>query len=98
MDDVVVQVNFVNQFELTLAITNADVSEGEIHIFRPPLGKAERIAEFYNSMTEEERSLYRQYLKCIYLGKQIGDVNLYLYRLNEFYQANNKTSKIESWG
>ena len=66
-------------------------------LYEHPFGKAERIVEFYNSMTDEERSLYRQYLKCIYLGEQIGDVNLYLYRLNEFYQANNKTGKIESW-
>ena len=33
MDDVVAQVNFVNQFELTPAITDADISEGESHIF-----------------------------------------------------------------
>lgn len=66
-------------------------------LYEHPFSKAERIAELYNSMTDEERSLYRQYLKCIYLGEQIGDVNLYLYRLNEFYQANNKTGKIESW-
>lgn len=66
-------------------------------LYEHPFGEAERIVELYNSMTDEERSLYRQYLKCIYLGEQIGDVNLYLYRLNEFYQANNKTGKIESW-
>ena len=78
-------------------IINTDIRGGEGHIFYPSLSKAERIVELYNSMTDEERSLYRQYLKCIYLGEQIGDVNLYLYRLNEFYQANNKTGKIESW-
>ena len=63
------------------------------HLF----GKAERIVELYNSMTDEERSLYRQYLKCIYLGEQIGDVNLYLYRLNEFYRVNKATGELESW-
>lgn len=87
MDDVVVQVNFVNQFELTPAITDADISEGESHIFCPPFGKAERIAELYNSMTDEERSLYRQYLKTIYLGGCVGDVNLYLHLLDEIRQA-----------
>lgn len=67
-------------------------------LYEHPFGKAERIAEFYNSMTEEERSLYRQYLKSIYLGDQIGDVNLYLYRLNDWYQVNKITGKIERWG
>lgn len=66
-------------------------------LYEHPFGKAERIVELYNSMTDEERSLYRQYLKCIYLGKQIGDVNLCLYRLNEFYQANKTTGAIERW-
>lgn len=66
-------------------------------LYEHPFNKAERIVELYNSMTDEERSLYRQYLKCIYLGKQIGDVNLYLYRLNEFYQANKTTGAIERW-
>lgn len=78
-------------------ITNTDIRRGEGHIFYPSLSNVERIVELYNSMTDEERSLYRQYLKCIYLGEQIGDVSLYLYRLNEFYQVNNKTGKIESW-
>ena len=87
MDDVVVQVDFVNQFELTPAITDADISEGESHIFCPPLSKAERIAELYNSMTDEERSLYNQCLKTIYLGGRVGDVNLYLYLLKEIRQA-----------
>lgn len=97
MDNVVIHVNFADQSELAFAITNTDIRGGEGHIFYPSLSKAERIVELYNSMTDEERSLYRQYLKCIYLGEQIGDVNLYLYRLNKFYQANNKTGKIESW-
>ena len=78
-------------------IINTDIHGGEGHIFYPLLSTAERTVKLYNSMTDEERSLYRQYLKCIYLGEQIGDANLYLYRLNEFYQANNKTGKIESW-
>lgn len=62
-----------------------------------PFGDAERIIESYNFMTEEERSLYHQYLKCIYLGKRIDDVDLYLYRLNEFYQVNKATGEIERW-
>lgn len=78
-------------------ITNTDIRGGEGYIFYPSLSKAERIVELYNSMTDEERSLYRQYLKCIYLGEQIGDVNLYLYRLNEFYQVNKATGELESW-
>ena len=78
-------------------IINTDIRGGEGHIFYPSLNNAERMVKLYNSMTDEERSLYRQYLKCIYLGEQIGDVNLHLYRLNEFYQVNNKTGKIESW-
>ena len=65
-------------------------------LYEHPFGKAERIVELYNSMTDEERSLYRQYLKCIYLGEKIGDVNLYLYRLNEFYRDNKATVKLES--
>ena len=28
---------------------------------------------------------------------EIGDVNLYLYRLNEFYQVNKATGELESW-
>ena len=66
-------------------------------LYEHPFGKAERIVELCNSMTDKERSLYRQYLKCIYLGKQIGDVNLYLYRLNEFYRVNKATGELESW-
>ena len=78
-------------------IINTDIRGGEGHIFYPSLSKAERIVELYNSMTDEERSLYRQYLKCIYLGEQIGDVNLYLYRLNGFYRVNKATGELESW-
>ena len=78
-------------------IINIDIRRGEGHIFHPSLSKAERIVELYNSMTDEERSLYRQYLKCIYLGEQIGDPNLHLYRLNEFYQVNKATGELESW-
>ena len=78
-------------------IINTDIRGGEGHIFYPSLSKAERIVELYNSMTDEERNLYRQYLKSIYLGEQIGDVNLYLYRLNEFYQVNKATGELESW-
>ena len=78
-------------------IINTDIRRGEDRIFYPSLSKAERIVELYNSMTDEERSLYRQYLKCIYLGEQIGDVNLYLYRLNEFYRVNKATGELESW-
>ena len=66
-------------------------------LYEHPFGKVERIVELYNSMTNEERSLYRQYLKSIYLGEQIGDVNLQLYRLNEFYQVNKATGELESW-
>ena len=66
-------------------------------LYEHPFGKAERIVELYNSMTDEERSLYRQYLKSIYLGEQIGDVNLHLYRLNEFYRVNKATGELESW-
>ena len=66
-------------------------------LYEHPFGKAERIVELYNSMTDEERSLYRRYLKSIYLGEQIGDVNLYLYRLNEFYRVNKATGELESW-
>lgn len=78
-------------------ITNTDIRGGEGHIFYPSLSKVERIVELYNSMTDEEWSLYRQYFKCIYLGEQIGDANLYLYRLNEFYQVNKATGELESW-
>ena len=56
-------------------------------LYEHPLGKAERIAELYNSMTDEERSLYNQCLKTIYLGERVGDVNLYLYLLDEIRQA-----------
>lgn len=76
---------------------NTDIRGGESYIFYPSLSKAEQIVRLYNSMTDEERSLYRQYLKCIYLGEQIGDVNLHLYRLNEFYQVNKATGELESW-
>lgn len=56
-------------------------------LYERPFGKAERIAELYNSMTDEERSLYNQSLKTIYLGGRVGDVNLYLYLLKEIRQA-----------
>ncbi len=66
-------------------------------LYEHPFGKAERIAEFYIFMTEKERDLYHQYLKSVYLGKRIDDVDLYLYRLNEFYQVNKATGEIERW-
>lgn len=56
-------------------------------LYEHPFGKAERMAELYNSMTDEERSLYNQCLKTIYLGERVGDVNLYLYLLDEIRQA-----------
>lgn len=87
MDEVVVQVNSADQFELTPVITNTDIRGGEGHIFYPSLSKAERIAELYNSMTDEERSLYNQCLKTIYLDGRAGDINLYLHLLDEIRQA-----------
>lgn len=68
-------------------ITNTDIRGGEGHIFYPSLSKAERIAELYNSMTDEERSLYNQCLKTIYLDGRAGDINLYLHLLDEIRQA-----------
>lgn len=56
-------------------------------LYEHPFGKAERMAELYNSMTDEERSLYNQCLKTIYLGERVGDANLYLYLLDEIRQA-----------
>lgn len=56
-------------------------------LYEHPLGKMERIVELYNSMTDEERSLYNQCLKTIYLSGYVGDVNLYLYLLDEIRQA-----------
>lgn len=56
-------------------------------LYEHPLGKTERIVELYNSMTDEERSLYNQCLKTIYLSGYVGDVNLYLHLLDEIRQA-----------
>lgn len=52
-------------------------------LYEHPFGNVERIAELYNSMTDEERSLYNQCLKTIYLGERVGDVNLYLHLFDE---------------
>lgn len=87
MEQVIVHVNFANQFELSEAVTDEDIREGESCIFSPPFGNAECITELYNSMTDEERSLYNQCLKTIYLGERVGDVNLYLHLLDEIRQA-----------
>lgn len=87
MDNVVIHVNSADQSELTFAITETDIRGGEGHIFYPSLSKAERIAELYNSMTDEERSLYNQCLKTIYLDGRAGDINLYLHLLDEIRQA-----------
>ena len=56
-------------------------------LYEHPFGNVERIAELYNSMTDEERSLYNQCLKTIYSDGRVGDVNLYLYLLDEIRQA-----------
>lgn len=56
-------------------------------LYEHPFGNAERIAELYNSMTDEERSLYNQCLKTIYLGERVGDVDLYLHLLDEVRRA-----------
>lgn len=68
-------------------IINTDIRGGEGYIFYPSLSKAEQIADLYNSMTDEERSLYNQCLKTIYLDGRVGDVNLYLHLLDEIRQA-----------
>ena len=87
MDNVIIYVNSADQSELAFATTNTDIRGGEGHIFYPSLSKAERITEFYNSMTDEERSLYNQCLKTIYVDGRVGDVNLYLHLLDEIRQA-----------
>lgn len=87
MDNVVTHVNSANQSELAFAITETDIRGGEGHIFYPSLSKAERIVELYNSMTDEERSLYNQCLKAIYLDGRVGDINLYLHLFDEIRQA-----------
>ncbi len=56
-------------------------------LYEHPFGNTERIAELYNSMTDEERSLYNQCLKTIYLSGRVGNVNLYLHLLNEIRQV-----------